>query len=232
MVTYCFGCTTCNSQLFFFKIVTNKVYLQRVRKSCSNQVKPAQTSLVSLVLTGFFPQKDWTATGSSVFFLFLWTGLLNTSHSQTPGQLPGLPHYGLSHVTTPPLELGPNRDEQQHHMSNTAVVAIHNEGDNEDVSKNHPKWLYTCFIVIWLMWPIFDLSNCLILLETTWQVLFLTFWHLQQLGYTLFMFLIHLNHTLLSLKLTWAHLCDFDPLSNKIKPENLQKVAKTLVDQA
>ena len=49
MITYHFGCSTCNSWPFFFKIVANKVYLQGLHRSG----KLVQTGSVSSVFLGF-----------------------------------------------------------------------------------------------------------------------------------------------------------------------------------
>ena len=52
-VTYCFGCSTCNSWPFFSKIVANEAYLQGLHRSNWNRAKPVQTGSVSSVFFGF-----------------------------------------------------------------------------------------------------------------------------------------------------------------------------------
>ena len=67
-VTYCFGCSTCNSWPFFFKIVANKAYLQGLHRSGSNRTKPVQTGSVSSAFFGFFFMEWSNCNWKSGFF--------------------------------------------------------------------------------------------------------------------------------------------------------------------
>ena len=67
-ILYCFGCSTCNSWPFFFKIVANEAYLQGLHRSNSNQAKLVQTG--SYLLVFFWFSISWngpTATESPFF---------------------------------------------------------------------------------------------------------------------------------------------------------------------
>ena len=75
-VTYCFGCSTCNSWLFFFKIVANEAYLQGLHRSGSNRAKLVQTGSVSSVFFGFLFHGMVKLQLKVWFFPVLWTGLL------------------------------------------------------------------------------------------------------------------------------------------------------------
>ena len=59
MVTYHFGCSTCNSWLLFFKIVENRAYFRGLHRSGLNRAKLVQSGSVS-----------------SVFFSFLFHGMV------------------------------------------------------------------------------------------------------------------------------------------------------------
>ena len=77
MVTYRFGCSTCNSWPFFFKIVANEAYLQGLHRFNSVLLVfywfsfswNGQTAAESPV----FSSPVWSQSG---FFLVLWTRLL------------------------------------------------------------------------------------------------------------------------------------------------------------
>ena len=76
MVTYCFGCSTCNSWPVFFKIVANKAYLPGLHRSNSNRAKPVQTGSVSSVFFGFLIHGMVKLQLKVQFFPVLWTGPL------------------------------------------------------------------------------------------------------------------------------------------------------------
>ena len=91
-VIYYFGCSTCNSGPFFFKIIAIEAYLQGVHLSNSNRTGPVLTGSILLgFFSVFFSRKVKLRLKVQLFPVIVWsqssffsvnrTGLLITRYS-------------------------------------------------------------------------------------------------------------------------------------------------------